>query len=66
MYQTGQMLAAPLGWPQATFASQYSRSTRTRRREVDGGLETVALKLPLIVTTDLGSTSRATPRCPTS
>jgi electron transfer flavoprotein beta subunit len=53
--QTGQMLAALLGWPQATFASKLliegGRATVTR--EVDGGLETLALSLPAIVTTDL-------------
>jgi len=53
--QTGQMLAALAGWPQATFASKVAvadgRATVTR--EVDGGLETVALKLPAVVTTDL-------------
>jgi len=53
--QTGQMLAALLGWPQATFASKVvledGRATVTR--EVDGGLETVALTLPAVVTTDL-------------
>jgi electron transfer flavoprotein beta subunit len=53
--QTGQMLAALLGWGQATFASKVviedGRATVTR--EVDGGLETVALPLPAIVTTDL-------------
>jgi len=53
--QTGQMLAALLGWPQATFASKVSveGGELTVIREVDGGLETVALKLPAIVTTDL-------------
>jgi electron transfer flavoprotein beta subunit len=53
--QTGQMLAALLGWPQATFASKVviadGRAEVTR--EVDGGLETVAFKLPVVVTTDL-------------
>ena len=53
--QTGQMLAALLGWPQATFASKVvvdgDRVTVTR--EVDGGLETISLALPAIVTTDL-------------
>jgi electron transfer flavoprotein beta subunit len=53
--QTGQMLAALLGWPQATFASKVTigdgRAEVTR--EVDGGLETVAFKLPAVVTTDL-------------
>ncbi|WP_301117902.1 electron transfer flavoprotein subunit beta/FixA family protein [Pusillimonas sp. (ex Stolz et al. 2005)] len=53
--QTGQMLAALLDWPQATFASkiEVSGDTATVTREIDGGLETVALKLPAIVTTDL-------------
>jgi electron transfer flavoprotein beta subunit len=53
--QTGQMLAALLGWPQATFASKVTvdGDKVTVTREVDGGLETVALQLPAIVTTDL-------------
>jgi len=53
--QTGQMLAALLGWPQATFASKVDLADGkvTVTREVDGGLETVALQLPAIVTTDL-------------
>jgi len=53
--QTGQMLAALLDWPQATFASkvEVSGDTATVTREIDGGLETVSLKLPAIVTTDL-------------
>jgi electron transfer flavoprotein beta subunit len=53
--QTGQMLAALLGWPQATFASKVvvDGDKVTVTREVDGGLETVALNLPAIVTTDL-------------
>ncbi|MCW2382501.1 MULTISPECIES: electron transfer flavoprotein subunit beta/FixA family protein [unclassified Sphingobium] len=53
--QTGQMLAALLGWAQGTFASKVEVSGETANvtREVDGGLETVALKLPAIVTTDL-------------
>ena len=53
--QTGQMLAALMGWSQATFASKVvvadGRAAVTR--EVDGGLETVSLKLPAVVTTDL-------------
>ncbi len=55
MNATGQMLAALLGWPQGTFASKIAieGETATVTREVDGGLETVALKLPAIVTTDL-------------
>ncbi|MFS0772915.1 electron transfer flavoprotein subunit beta/FixA family protein [Sphingomonas sp. 1P08PE] len=53
--QTGQMLAGLLGWAQGTFASkvEISGDTATVTREVDGGLETDALKLPAIVTTDL-------------
>src|SRR4026209_2524746 len=53
--QTGQMLAALLGWPQATFASKIviSEGRAEVTREVDGGLETVAFKLPAVVTTDL-------------
>ena len=53
--QTGQMLAALLGWPQATFASKLTISNGSAEvtREVDGGLETVKLKMPLVVTTDL-------------
>ena len=55
MNATGQMLAALLGWPQGTFASkvEIAGDTATVTREVDGGLETVALNLPAIVTTDL-------------
>jgi electron transfer flavoprotein beta subunit len=53
--QTGQMLAALLGWPQATFASKVVIADGKAQvtREVDGGLETVSIKLPAIVTTDL-------------
>ena len=53
--QTGQMLAALLGWPQGTFASKVKADGGKLMvtREVDGGLETVALKLPAVVTTDL-------------
>ena len=53
--QTGQMLSALLGWPQATFASKLKISDGHAEvtREVDGGLETVAIKLPAVVTTDL-------------
>ena len=53
--QTGQMLAALLGWPQATFASKVvlEDGKVTVTREVDGGLETVQLTLPAIITTDL-------------
>ncbi|MFL9965863.1 electron transfer flavoprotein subunit beta/FixA family protein [Paraburkholderia sediminicola] len=53
--QVGQMLAALLGWPQATFASQVTvaAGTATVTREVDGGLETIEVDLPAIVTADL-------------
>jgi electron transfer flavoprotein beta subunit len=53
--QTGQMLAALLGWPQGTFASKVvlADGAAVVTREVDGGLETVRLKLPAVVTTDL-------------
>jgi len=53
--QTGQMLAALLGWSQGTFASKVELADGKARvtREVDGGLQTVELKLPAIVTTDL-------------
>ena len=51
---TGQMLAALLGWQQGTFASKIEVSDgATVTREVDGGLETVTLKLPAVITTDL-------------
>ena len=55
MNATGQMLAALLGWPQATFASQVALEGETLRvtREVDGGLQTIDVKLPAIVTVDL-------------
>jgi|SRR5262245_59829047 len=53
--QTGQMLAALLNWPQATFASKVKVAGQEAEvtREIDGGLETIAVKLPAIVTTDL-------------
>ena len=53
--QTGQMLAALLGWPQGTFASkvEVAGSDVSVTREVDGGLETVKLATPAVVTTDL-------------
>jgi electron transfer flavoprotein beta subunit len=63
MSATGQMLAALLGWPQGTFASKVviEGETITVTREVDGGLETVALNLPAIVTTDLRLNDRKKP-----
>jgi len=57
--QVGQMLAALLGWPQATFASKIDitdeggQKRATVKREIDGGLETLAMNLPAIITTDL-------------
>lgn len=54
--QTGQMLAALLDWPQATFASKVTFPASTTvevTREIDGGLEVLALQLPAVVTTDL-------------
>jgi len=53
--QTGQMLAALLGWPQGTFASKLSLGGDSIEvvREIDGGLQTVKLKMPAVITTDL-------------
>jgi len=55
--QTGQMLAGLMGWAQATFASKVEIDTEQKvanvTREIDGGLEEVRCKLPLIITTDL-------------
>jgi electron transfer flavoprotein beta subunit len=53
--QTGQMLAGLLNWPQGTFASDLVLDDKTIRvtREIDGGLETITLQLPAVITTDL-------------
>jgi electron transfer flavoprotein alpha/beta subunit len=57
--QVGQMLAALLGWPQATFASKIDitdeggQKRATVKREIDGGLETLAMMLPAVITADL-------------
>jgi len=53
--QTGQMVAALLGWGQGTFASQMNvdGESLTVTREIDGGLQTIVLRLPAVVTTDL-------------
>ncbi len=53
--QTGQMLAALMGWPQATFASKVSVAAGKAEvtREVDGGLETISIQLPAVITADL-------------
>jgi electron transfer flavoprotein beta subunit len=55
MNATGQMLSALLGWSQATFASELEIDADTARvtREVDGGLQTISVKMPAIVTVDL-------------
>tara|TARA_R110000787_G_scaffold63679_11_gene143986 strand:+ start:68381 stop:69130 length:750 start_codon:yes stop_codon:yes gene_type:complete len=53
--QTGQMLSALLDWPQATFASklEIGDGDATVTREIDGGLETIKVKMPMVMTTDL-------------
>ncbi|MDE2260757.1 MAG: electron transfer flavoprotein subunit beta/FixA family protein [Betaproteobacteria bacterium] len=53
--QTGQMLAALLGWAQATFASriELGEGSASITREIDGGLETLSIRLPAVITTDL-------------
>ena len=53
--QTGQMLAALLGWPQATFASklELADNKATVTREIDGGLQTIKVDMPAVLTTDL-------------
>jgi electron transfer flavoprotein beta subunit len=53
--QTGQMLAALLGWAQATFASKIELDAGKAKvtREIDGGLQTIDVKMPLVATTDL-------------
>ena len=53
--QTGQMLAALLGWPQGTFASKLEINGKKINvtREIDGGLETLSMELPAVITTDL-------------
>ena len=53
--QTGQILAALLGWSQATFASQVTLEANhaTITREIDGGLETIVVQMPAVITTDL-------------
>ena len=53
--QTGQMLAALLGWAQGTFASEVELGNGVAKvtREIDGGLETIEIKLPAVITTDL-------------
>ena len=66
--QTGQMLAALLGWGQGTFASKVAvgEGHVDVTREVDGGLQTVSLKLPAVVTTDLRLMNHVTHRYQTS
>ena len=64
--QTGQMLAALLNWPQGSFASkaEFSGSDLTLTRETDSGLETLALKLPAVITTDLRLNEPRYPKLP--
>lgn len=64
--QTGQMLAALLGWPQATFASAVELDGTALKvtREIDGGLETLGLNLPAVVTTDLRLNEPRYPKLP--
>lgn len=64
--QTGQMLAALLNWPQGTFASkaEFSGDDLTLTRETDSGLETIKLKLPAIITTDLRLNEPRLPKLP--
>jgi len=54
-YQTGQMLSALLGWPQATFCSKIELGSGDAlvSREIDGGMQQIKVKLPLVMTTDL-------------
>ena len=63
--QTGQMTAALLGWPQGTFASKVEPvdGKINVTREIDGGLETLSLTLPAIVTTDLRLNEPRSPSC---
>ena len=64
--QTGQMLAALLNWPQATFASEVTVEADkvTVTREIDGGLETLAMALPAVVTSDLRLNEPRYPKLP--
>src|SRR3546814_12404259 len=66
--QTGQMLAALMGWAQGTFATKLApaHGKATAVPEVDGGLETVELKLPAVVTTDLRLKEQRYPSLPTT
>lgn len=64
--QTGQMLSALLGWPQGTFASkvELDGDAVTLTREIDGGLETLALSLPAVITSDLRLNEPRYPKLP--
>ena len=66
--QTGQMLAALLGWAQGTFASKVEIEGEHAivTCEIDGGLQKLKLRMPLIITTDLRPNQRAMRRCRTS
>lgn len=64
--QTGQMLSALMGWPQGTFASEinFDGDAVSLTREIDGGLETLALSLPAVVTSDLRLNEPRYPKLP--
>lgn len=64
--QTGQMLSALLGWPQGTFASkvELDGDTVSLTREIDGGLETLSLSLPAVITSDLRLNEPRYPKLP--
>jgi electron transfer flavoprotein beta subunit len=64
--QTGQMLSALMGWPQGTFASEINidGDAVSLTREIDGGLETLALSLPAVVTSDLRLNEPRYPKLP--
>jgi len=67
MNATGQMLAALTGWSQATFVSELDiqGDSALVTREVDGGLQTIKVSMPTIVTVTCVSMNHATPHCPT-
>ena len=64
--QTGQMLSALMGWPQGTFASKvdFDGDAVSLTREIDGGLETLSLSLPAVVTSDLRLNEPRYPKLP--
>ena len=66
-HETGQMLAALMDWPQATFASEVDIDSDKMKvtREVDGGLESIQVSLPAVITTDLRLNEPRSPSCQT-